>query len=130
MKRIFIFIFLIFILTGILFAGLFNTSPTYVSVNSNGSGYAYGVLSHTQESNDTKQFIKCEVVSNTTNGDYLYTMCFAKDEEGDYISGYSYNERVAKVVAAISKDSWVGFSVNYIGEIFILEVNNRSVDVR
>lgn len=129
MKKTLIVVLLVAVTAGILFAGAINTSTTVVDIYPDGSGYASGVLSHTQQSSDDVQTILCQVTSSEGN-DNQRIICIARDAEMDYLSGFSYDAKYAKLLATINEDSYIEFKTDSSGDIIRMTVTNGSPFVR
>lgn len=129
MNKVFVIGFLVAISAGILFAGATTTNTAFVEKYSDGSGFAWGTLSHARYSNDGMQYIECDVRSNTLK-DSTTTFCRAQDAEGEVLLGESDSDLHAMVVTGVDANSYIFFRVDSSGIIQVVKVSNSSSDVR
>lgn len=105
------------------FAGAHYANPVYVA-----TGIAYGQLHAARFSSNTKEFIGCAVMGNTTSTTTTYVSCSASDASGKsvYCSKYNPSYQLIQAAQAANEASYIIFNLNSNYECTYVYVSNNS----
>jgi hypothetical protein len=104
-------------------------SLSFMAGSAGTGGRAMGSLSSARFSDDNTQYIGC-AIRVTSGTSPAQAVCFARDEQGDYLSCSSTDYDHRQAMYGISDYSWINFSVAADGRTCSwIEVNTKSTHI-